>query len=274
MKPLRWLTLLLASLLLFGCGSGSDTPPAVPSIQATNLFYGTTATFYVGVSTLNPGITFSADKCANLAATASSTSTALAYSCKITGTGTLTFTAKNSQGDVLATQAFTVPAPQVQMDTSLGTVVFELNPAKVPLSVDNFLKYVSSGFYTGTIFHRVIANFVVQAGGFTTGLTQMTPPFDPIALESNNGLSNTAGTLAMARTSVPNSATSQFYVNLVDNTNLDYVNESNPGYAVFGKVLSGIDVINAIGAVPTAISNGMSDVPTTEVTVTAMKRLK
>lgn len=276
MKPLRWLPLFLASLLLLGCGGGgSDTPPSAPSIQGSNLFYGNTATFYVGVSTLNPGITFSADKCPNLtASSASSTSTALAYTCKISGTGTLTFTAKNSEGTVLATQAFTVPAPQVQMVTSLGTVVFELNPDKAPLSVDNFLKYVSSGFYTGTIFHRVIANFVVQAGGFTTGLTQMTPTYGPIALESNNGLSNTAGTLAMARTSAPNSATSQFYVNLVDNTNLDYINDANPGYAVFGKVLSGIDVINAIGAVPTAINNGMADVPTTEVTVTTMKRLK
>ncbi|MBU3647333.1 MAG: peptidyl-prolyl cis-trans isomerase [Limnohabitans sp.] len=160
------------------------------------------------------------------------------------------------------------------MTTSLGNVVFDLYPAKAPLSVDNFLKYVDSGFYTGTIFHRVIANFVVQAGGFKSGLAEMTPTYAPIALESNNGLSNLTGTLAMARSSDPNSATSQFYVNLVDNTSLDYVDSTKPGYAVFGKVTSGIDVINAIGAVPTASSNGISDVPTTEVTVTSMKRLK
>lgn len=228
----------------------------------------------MGVTTLNSGVTLNADKCASLTPTTSTTATALAYSCKVTGTGTLTFTAKDSQGSTLATQTFNVPDPQVQMTTSLGNVVFDLYPAKAPLSVDNFLKYVNSGFYTGTIFHRVIPSFVVQAGGFTSGLAQMTPTYAPITLESNNGLSNLTGTLAMARTSEANSATSQFYVNLVDNTSLDYVNSTNPGYAVFGKVTSGLDVINAIGAVATAKSNGMSDVPTTEVTVTSMKRLK
>lgn len=157
--------------------------------------------------------------------------------------------------------------------------MLELNPTAAPLSVDNFLKYVNSGFYTGTIFHRVIPNFVVQAGGFTSGLTQMTPSFGPITLESNNGLKNLKGTLAMARTSDPNSATSQFYVNLVDNTSLDFVSSANPGYAVFGKVSSGLDVINAIGALPTGTSkdmagNNMADVPTTEVTITAMTRIR
>jgi peptidyl-prolyl cis-trans isomerase A (cyclophilin A) len=140
--------------------------------------------------------------------------------------------------------------------------------------VNNFLKYVGSGFYTGTIFHRVIPNFVVQAGGFTTGLAQMTPTYAPITLETNNGLSNLTGTLAMARTSDPNSATSQFYVNLVDNTSLDYTSSASPGYAVFGKVTTGIAVINAIGSMPTGTSNGLTDVPTTEVVITSMKRIK
>jgi len=148
-------------------------------------------------------------------------------------------------------------------------VVFELDPSRAPISVNNFLKYVASGFYTGTIFHRVVPNVIVQAGGFTTGLNQMTPTYAPITLESNNGLNNLTGTLAMARTSDPNSATSQFYVNLVDNTSLDYASSASPGYAVFGKVTTGIKVINAIGAVPT-----VSDVPTTEVTITSMRRIK
>lgn len=279
MTHLRWLPSLLASLLLLGCGGSSDTQASAPSIQGSNLFYGLNATFYVGVTSLNPGVTLLADKCAPLTQTVSTSTTSLAYTCKVTGTGTLTFTAKDSQGTLLATQAFTVPDPQVQVTTSLGSAVLELNPTKAPATVDNFLKYVSSGFYTGTIFHRVIRNFVVQAGGFTSGLAQMTPTYAPITLESNNGLSNLTGTLAMARTTEPDSATSQFYVNLVDNTNLDYVSSASPGYAVFGKVVSGLDVISAIGAVPTGPSkdtNGaqMSDVPLTEVIVTSIKRIK
>lgn len=274
MKTPRRLIDLIAALTLVGCGSGSETPPAAPSIQGTNLFYGLTATFNVGVTTLKPDVVFSADKCSNITQTPSTVTTSLAYTCEVTGTGTLTFVAKDSQGNTLASQTFTVPAPQVQATTSLGTVVFELDPAKAPISVNNFLKYVSSGFYTGTIFHRVIPNFVVQAGGFTTGLTQMTPTYAPITLESNNGLSNLTGTLAMARTSDANSATSQFYVNLVDNTSLDYASSANPGYAVFGKVTTGIGVINAIGAVPTGVKNGMTDVPTSEVTITSMVRIK
>jgi peptidyl-prolyl cis-trans isomerase A (cyclophilin A) len=274
MKTPRKLLALIAALTLVGCGGGSETPPAAPSIQGTNLFYGLTATFNVGVSTVNPGVVFSADKCSNITQAASSITTSLAYKCEVTGTGTLTFVAKDSQGNTLASQAFSVPAPQVQATTSLGTVVFELDPAKAPASVNNFLKYVGSGFYTGTIFHRVIPNFVVQAGGFTTGLTQMTPAYAPITLESNNGLSNLAGTLAMARTSDPNSATSQFYVNLVDNASLDYTSSASPGYAVFGKVTNGIDVITAIGTAPTGSKNGMADVPTTEVTITSMRRIR
>ena len=274
MKTPRRLLDLIAALSLAGCGAGSQTPPSAPNIQGTNLFYGLTATFNVGVTTLNPGVVFSADKCSNITQTASSVTTSLAYTCYVTGTGTLTFVAKDNQGNTLASQAFNVPAPQVQATTSLGTVVFELDPSRAPISVNNFLKYVGSGFYTGTIFHRVIPNFVVQAGGFTTGLTQMTPTYAPIALESNNALSNLTGTLAMARTSEPNSATSQFYVNLVDNTRLDYASNASPGYAVFGKVTTGIDVINAIGAVPTGSKNGMTDVPTAEVTITSMIRIR
>jgi cyclophilin family peptidyl-prolyl cis-trans isomerase len=280
MKTPSWLPALLTSLFLVGCGGGNETPPQAPSIQGSNLFYGLNATFSVGVTTLTPGVSLSADKCSNLIQATSSIPTALAFTCKITGTGKLTFTAKDSQGGLLATQAFTVPDPQVQVTTTQGKLVLELNPTAAPLSVDNFLKYVGSGFYTGTIFHRVIPNFVVQAGGFTSGLTPMTPSFGPITLESNNGLKNLKGTLAMARTSDPNSATSQFYVNLVDNTSLDFVSSANPGYAVFGKVSSGFDeVITTIGKLPTGTSkdtsgNDMADVPTTEATITAMTRIR
>jgi cyclophilin family peptidyl-prolyl cis-trans isomerase len=158
------------------------------------------------------------------------------------------------------------------MVTSQGTVVLELYPNAAPLSVNNFLQYTQDGFYTNTIFHRVISGFVVQGGGFLTGMTPKTPTYNPVPIESQNGLSNVRGSLAMARTSDPNSATSQFYVNLVDNLSLDYVSASNPGYTVFGKVVSGLDVIDKIAASPTSTVNGYADVPLTDVTVTSVTR--
>lgn len=244
------------------------------SIKGMNLLFDSSATLNVTVTTPATKITVTADKCSNLAQSSSTADTVLTYTCKITGTGTLTISAMDSQGSMIATQRFSVPEPQVQMVTNMGIVAFELYPAKAPLSVDNFLRYVEGGFYTNTIFHRVIPNFVAQAGGFKSGLTPMMSTFGPIALESNNGLSNTKGTLAMARTSAPNSATSQFYVNLIDNPYLNYASAANPGYAVFGKVIAGLDVIDAIGLVPTGNNKGLSDVPITEVQILSMARIK
>lgn len=274
MNALRWISSALITISMTSCGGSSDTPLAQPTITGNNLFYGSTATFSVGVSALNPGVVLEANNCSALTPSSSSSSTTKAFNCKVTGTGQLTFTAKNELGKVLATQVFTVPDPQVQVVTSQGVVVFELFPTKAPISVDNFLKYVSSGFYDGTIFHRVIPNFVVQAGGFVSGVTQKAPTYPAISLESNNGLSNIAGTLAMARTAEPNSATSQFFVNLVDNINLDFVSDENPGYAVFGKVISGTTVIDLIGHAPTSTSQGMPDVPINEISITSAKRIR
>lgn len=152
--------------------------------------------------------------------------------------------------------------PQVTFETTKGNIVVELYPDKAPLSVANFLRYAKDKHYEDTIFHRVIPGFVVQAGGFTVDFKQK-PVRDPIKLESDNGLSNTRGTLAMARTGDPNSATAQFYINLSDNTSLDYrsATPSGYGYAVFGKVIQGMDVVDAIAKVKT-VTNGMHrDVP-------------
>lgn len=131
------------------------------------------------------------------------------------------------------------------------------------------LDYVSSGFYDGTVFHRVIPGFVVQGGGFTTGITYKTPTYAPILLESNNGLSNLQGTIGMARTAVADSATSQFYVNLVDNTGLDYQSLTSPGYAVFGEVISGLSVIGSIADQPTTTVGVNANVPQTDITITS-----
>lgn len=163
--------------------------------------------------------------------------------------------------------------PRVLLQTSFGDIVVELYEDEAPNTVDNFLQYVDDGFYTNTIFHRVIQGFVVQGGGFLPGLTQKDTR-DPIELESNTGLSNTRATVAMARTNDPDSATSQFYFNLVDNSNsLDYKNENTPGYAVFGRVFSGMDVVDRIATVKTESRNGFDDVPVQDIYIRSATRL-
>ena len=160
----------------------------------------------------------------------------------------------------------------VVISTSLGDVTVELFKDKAPVSVANFLSYATEGFYTGTIFHRVVSGFAVQGGGFTpTMVEKMTRP--PIQNEATNGLRNVRGTVAMARTQSLRSATSQFYFNVSNNADLDHQGFSPKdfGYAVFGRVLSGMDVVDRISRVPTHASAGMEDVPVDPVTITGVK---
>lgn len=163
-------------------------------------------------------------------------------------------------------------AVQVLMVTSMGEITIELDRARAPITVENFLSYVDDGHYNGTIFHRVIPNFMIQGGGFTSDGTQKETKA-PIVLESQNGLSNAVGTIAMARTNVPNSATSQFFINVQDNKALDY-RPGNPGYAVFGKVISGMDVVNAIRQVPTGNFNRHADWPKEPVVIESVTRVE
>ncbi|CAM2146719.1 peptidyl-prolyl cis-trans isomerase A [Pararobbsia alpina] len=156
--------------------------------------------------------------------------------------------------------------PDVLFKTSMGDFTVELDPAKAPKTVDNFLTYVKEGHYNGTVFHRVIPGFMIQGGGFTPDLKEKNT-HAPIPLESRNGLKNLTGTIAMARTSDPNSATSQFFINVVDNANLDFPNPDGHGYAVFGKVVSGLDVVKKIETVPTHNENMMQDVPRVPVVI-------
>lgn len=151
------------------------------------------------------------------------------------------------------------PNPFVTIKTSEGDISVELFADKAPITVANFLSYVDSGFYNGTIFHRVIPNFMVQGGGFLPDMTEK-KNFDPIINESKNRLHNTRGTLAMARTSDPDSATSQFYINQRSNLNLDWA-PGREGYAVFGEVRQGMDIVDFIATVDTGRVRGMSDVP-------------
>ena len=153
----------------------------------------------------------------------------------------------------------TLPNPQVMIKTSDGDITVRLFRDKSPVTVDNFLSYVDSGFYNGTIFHRVIPNFMIQGGGFQPDLTKK-EVLDPIVNESSNKLHNIRGTLAMARTNDPNSATAQFFINQRSDLQLDWA-PGREGYAVFGEVILGMDIVDYIASAPTGKAGGMSDVP-------------
>ena len=163
-------------------------------------------------------------------------------------------------GAFLAVSAHAVPT--VEMQTSMGRIVIELDSEKAPKTVQNFVQYVNEGFYNGTVFHRVIDGFMIQGGGYTTELVPKGGLRPPVMNEADNGLSNMRGTLAMARTGVLDSATSQFFINTVDNIQLDTL---GGGYAVFGKVVSGLSVVDQINLLPTS-----SDIPLTPVVINSM----
>ena len=160
--------------------------------------------------------------------------------------------------------------PIVVMETSMGTIKIELFADKAPITVENFLSYVKDKHYDGVLFHRVMSNFMIQGGGLQPGLKEKaTKP--PIKNESSNGLSNQRGTIAMARTGAPNSATSQFFINVVDNQGLDR-SAANAGYAVFGRVIDGMDVVDAIRKVETTTRRGHNNVPTEPVLIRSARR--
>ncbi|ADU37691.1 peptidylprolyl isomerase [Variovorax paradoxus] len=157
-------------------------------------------------------------------------------------------------------------APRVKLATSAGDIVVELDAAKAPKSVENFLQYVKDKHYDGTVFHRVIDGFMIQGGGFTADMQQK-PTRPPIPLEASNGLKNDKYTIAMARTGNPNSATSQFFINVKNNDSLNAPNPDGYGYTVFGKVVAGTDVVDKIRAVQTGNKGGMQNVPLETITI-------
>lgn len=165
--------------------------------------------------------------------------------------------------------------PMIKFETSAGTITLELYPDKAPITVANFLQYVDDGFYGGTLFHRVIHGFMIQGGGFDSSLSRK-PTKAPIRNEAANGLKNERGTIAMARTSMPNSATSQFFINTVDNTALNFRDQSpmGIGYCVFGRVIDGMDVVGAIEGVKTGFRAGMRDVPAEDVVIKKAVRVE
>ena len=178
---------------------------------------------------------------------------------------------------ITALSGFSYAGPKVEFKTNLGNFVVDLDSDKAPKTVNNFLAYVKSGFYNGTVFHRVINGFMVQGGGFTTELVQK-PTQPPVVSEAQNGLKNQIYTIAMARTSDTDSATAQFYINVKDNPGLDFPNAMGNGYTVFGKVISGTQTIDKIKLVPTGIASTprgrMADVPNTPVVIESATILK
>jgi peptidyl-prolyl cis-trans isomerase A (cyclophilin A) len=172
-----------------------------------------------------------------------------------------------------ATAAAQGPAPRVALETTQGRIVIELAPKEAPKTVDNFLAYVKAGHYDGTVFHRVIPSFMIQGGGFGADMSER-PTRAPIPLESRNGLKNERGTVAMARRSDPDSATAQFFINVVDNPRLDYPSFDGNGYAVFGKVVEGMDVVDRIRDVPTETRGPHQNVPVKPVTIKSARPVK
>lgn len=178
-------------------------------------------------------------------------------------------------GQILSIGSSSNKNTYIRIQTNVGSMDFQLFPVNAPLTVQNFLNYANAGFFNGTIFHRVIPNFVIQGGGLTAGVVSKVPTLAPIQLEMPNGLSNTQYTIAMARTADPNSATSQFFINLVNNANsLDYINALNPGYTVFGITSNNFGLgaqsnatINTIANTPTQTINGYSNVPVADVVI-------
>ena len=178
----------------------------------------------------------------------------------------------------LIASAASFAGPKVEFKTNMGNFVVELDSVKAPKTSANFLNYVNSGFYNGTIFHRVIDGFMVQGGGFTSDLTQK-PTNAPVVSEAQNGLKNQTYTIAMARTSDPDSATAQFFINVKDNEGLNYPNAMGNGYTVFGTVVSGTQTIDTIRKIPTMVASSpkmgrMSDVPSKTVTIESATVLK
>lgn len=277
---LRSCIAVLASVLAVACGGG-DEPTRVSNLSLTNTMFGKTMTVSVAGSGLDAAdLTLQTH---GVPCTGVARGTVLEYqtsfSCLVEGTGTIVAVIRNGDGAELGRVEAPVPVPEVMMMVTQGarsgSFVVELDPAAAPVTALNFVRYVNQGFYAQTIFHRVLAGQIAQGGQYLTDKSIRAPLFDPIPLESDNGLRNLRGTIAMARTSVPDSASAQFYLNLRDNPAFDYVDEALPGYAVFGRVVSGMEVVDEIGKVPVyTFDNTLPALPQQDVVITLAVQTK
>ena len=272
---LRFSTLFSLACLQSACGGSDGFSPTVTGVKVQSAQYGKTATIFIGGKDLRTNLKVdTAGACINPTFASNSTTDTLVLNCVAVKTGDFSLVVQTNVGTAIYSTTLNVPLPQVALITAKGSITVELDPTLAPISTNNFLSYVNKGFYRSTLFHRVIPNFVVQGGGYTTGMVKKTEQSAPIELESNRGLSNVRGSLAMARMNLPNTATSEFYINLVSNVSLDYKNAASPGYAVFGKVVQGMDVVDAIAAEPTGVVGGFSDVPLIDIALSLALQTK
>ena len=260
----------MLATLTTGCGGGNDSEPAVTTMAASNARFSRAATLSINGRNLRAGIVVDMEGgCENLTLVANGTDDLQQYTCDVLAVGEFKAHVHTTDGRFLGRLTFQVPLPEVSMTTSLGNFVLELDPVAAPATVRNFLGYVNAGFYRNVIFHRVIADTLVQSGGYTSGPVVKPPTAPPIKLESNNGLKNVRGSIGAARTSEPESARAQWYVNVGDNPGFDYVDADQPGYAVFGRVTSGMATIDAISAVETRTdpASGLDNLPVQDILV-------
>jgi cyclophilin family peptidyl-prolyl cis-trans isomerase len=276
-----------AAAILAGCGGGSDAGSTelatVSSASAGVPRYSQPLLITVNGARLDSGLTVTSTGCADMTRSTTapnvSSDTVAYYTCTPRALGDQTARiVRTVDSTLLQTVPFTVPEPQVTMAVSNGagvngSMVFTLRPDLAPITVDNFLAYVNSGFYEGTIFHRVAPGFVVQGGGFTTAGALKPPTRAPIALEVGKGLSNVRWSLGMARTAVPDSATSQFYVNLVDNLFLD-PGPTSAGYAVFGSVTGNTALVTAIETAPCTPTGAGECVPNPQMVISSAQQTR
>ena len=269
------LAIALVTGLLSACGGGDDGPAVADIAPTTPLRYGQpTVIALSGHGLIAANLRVRVSLCSGLKAEAGASEELVRIGCTVSGTGPMQVDVLDPADTVLLRKQFDVPAPQVELDTTLGKVTLELYPNDAPITVNNFLGYVTTGFYDGTLFHSVVKDFLVQGGGYTPGLVFKPPVFDPIALEFDRPLKHVRGTVGMARKSTPNSATSQFFVNLVDNPRLDFEGTADPGYAAFGHVVDGISVFDQMAAFAVTTVGTVTTVPATEVRMITVRQTR
>lgn len=277
MRSVRgWMMWVAAAFALAACGGGGDGP-TVSNMTAANAAYGRTMTVTVSGAGLNaPDLQLVVTgACANPVRTVSTLDYQTAFTCQVNGAGTLNASVQTANGLELGRVRLDVPVPRVSFTVAQGSrsgsFVVELDPVAAPVTALNFIRYVNAGFYSGTIFHRVLPARIAQGGQYLADKSLREALFDPIVLESANGLKNLRGTIAMARTIEPDSATAQFYLNLIDNPSFDRQSDDQPGYAVFGHVVSGIEIVDEIANVQVVtFSNEFPSLPAADVVMTSV----